>query len=358
MLAKEDEGPPAAMDITDSLPAMKGFGLPGEWAAHERAFMVWPSRPDRWADMTQAFVAFGQVARAVSLYEPVVVIAHPSQAAEAQLCCGPDIDVVAAEVEESRARDMLPCFLLDDGGTVGGVVFRLNGWGAKPHRDKDGALAIDVLDRLDMGRWHAPLVLEAGAVQSDGQGTLLASEACLLDASRNPTLDKAQVEERLCLFLGARKIIWLDPGLGGIIPDGHLSGWVRFAGPGRLVMNADAPPGDPRRAVIRALRDQLRGATDARGRALEVVDLTLPAWTGTGPGDGAPVSYLGYYVANDGVLVPSFDDPADDEAARIIQSLYPGRDLLQVPARVIADGGLCLAAILREQPAGPALALD
>ena len=190
------------------------------------------------------------------------------------------------------------------------------------------------------------MVLEGGAIDVDGQGTLLATESCLLNANRNPTLDRRQIEERLALYLGVRKIIWLPHGLADDGVDGHVANVARFVAPGRVMCALASDPTDPDADSLAENLARLRGARDGLGRELEVIELPLPT-----PRRGGAMSYLGFYLANGGVVMPAFDDPFDDIAREVVAGAFPDRRVVQLPAREIDKGG-GIHAITRQQPAG------
>lgn len=335
------------------LPALDGFAMPAEWAAHERCWMAWPARAALWGDLHPlACQAYAAVARAISAYEPVTMVVPPGLESEARLLLGSRVEVLGLPLDDGWMRDTGPTFVTDADGGVAAVAWRFNAWGNKFHPyDRDAALAEAIARRLGIRCYRGPLVTEGGALHVDGAGTVLSTEESILNDNRNPTLDRRQVEERLALFLGARRVLWLESGLAHDDTDGHVDNCARFIAPAVAMVPMPAREDDPSFTRLLANRDRLAAAHDADGRPLKIVEIPHP-----GPGMGRhgplPRSYLNFYIANGAVVVPRFGDPADDAAAAAIGSHFPGRVVVQIDTSVIIEGGGGLHCITQQQPAG------
>lgn len=340
-------------DPFENSPVAQGMFMPAEWEPHARCWMQWPRRASLWGPyLPQAIVAYARVARAIAAYEPVTMVAHPEDAAEARLACGSGVDVVALEIDDSWARDTGPTFVKDPSRGVAGVHWQFNGWGAKyAHIQHDAKVGGEILKRLGMRAFAAPLVLEGGSFTVDGYGTLIATEQCLLNANRNPELHPREIAEALAMYLGVRRVLWLDRGLEGDETDGHVDMVACFAGRGRVLLNSPAP-GEPNYPAMEENRARLAGMSDAGGKPLEVLDVPQPRQGRHDDGRLMPLSYINFYIANGAVIVPAFGDPLDDTAAGIIAGAFPGRDLVQVPALDIARGGGVIHCITQQQPEG------
>ena len=218
---------------------------------------------------------------------------------------------------------------------------------------------------------HGDLVLEGGSVHTDGEGTLLATEECLLHGGRNPALDKAAIEARLCAALGASKVVWLPRGVvGDEDTNGHVDNLCCFAAPGVVALGWSDRDGDPMAAVAREALAALEAATDAKGRRFSVHKVDMPppmhftaeevaglalgdAHDDRTPGQLIAASYINFYVCNGAVVVPAFGDAAADaKAASQIGALFPGRAVAQVASREIALGGGGIHCITCQQPEG------
>jgi agmatine deiminase len=334
-------------------PAEAGFRMPAEWAPHEHCWMAWPCRPEVWNGRErEAKAAYAAVARAIAGCENLTMLARPEDVAEARAACGAGIEVLAMPLDDSWLRDSGPTFLVDAAGEVAGADWRFNAWGGKfPPWDKDAEVAGKVLAQLGMRAFAAPFVLEGGSIHVDGAGTVITTEQCLLNPNRNPGLGRAEIEANLREWLGISRIIWLGEGLENDHTDGHVDDITCFVRPGVVLTATCADPADTNHRVLEDNLRRLRAARDAQGRALEIIELPLPARRDTAAGRLVS-TYLNFYIANGAIIAPSFDDPMDDEAAAILARAFPERRILQVPASDIVEGGGGIHCITQQQPAG------
>jgi len=196
-------------------------------------------------------------------------------------------------------------------------------------------------------------VLEGGAIDGDGEGTLIASEPVLLNPNRNPTLGRAEVERYLADYLGARKIIWLAGALAGDPAGGLVDNVACFVKPGTVLALSTSDAADINHAALKDNVARLKAASDARGLALEVVEIEQPRPRQGEGGRRLPLSYTSLYLANGAAIVPAFEDPQDSPASELFGRLFQGRQIVQVPARELAFAGAGLRAIALGQPAGP-----
>ena len=213
-------------------------------------------------------------------------------------------------------------------------------------------MAEGLLEHLKLKRFAAPLVLEGGAIDVDGEGTLIASEPVLLNPNRNPNLDRAGAELILGEYLGAKKIVWIAGALAGDPAGGLIDNVVCFVKPGTVLALSTSDATDVNHAALQDNIARLKAATDAKGRSLEVIEIEQPRSRQTEGGLRLPLSYTSLYLANGGAIVPAFEDPMDNKAFEIYSKAFPGREIIQVPAREIAFGGAGLRAIALGQPAG------
>ncbi|MEU6215270.1 agmatine/peptidylarginine deiminase [Streptomyces sp. NPDC090085] len=338
---------------------MADFRMPAEWSPHEGCLMAWPTRVDLWgsvlADVKEEYAA---VARAIAEFEPVTMVAPPGHGADARAHCGDEeaITVVELPLDDSWFRDSAPLFVLDGAGNRAGVDFRFNAWGRKHHPfDSDDRISGLLLDHLGIDRIASGMILEGGAVTVDGEGTLITTEQCLLHPNRNPGMSRDEIEAELKARLGVTKVVWLP--YGGLLDtetDGHVDGVCAFAAPGTVVVSLPDDPDHPDHARMRANRAVLEATTDARGRRLEIIDVPQTAFTDLADGT-IEVSYLNYYIANGGVVVPVAGLPQDEAALAVIASAHPGRKVVGVRALAIAFGGGGVHCITQQIPAVPAV---
>ncbi|RDD62902.1 agmatine deiminase family protein [Ferruginivarius sediminum] len=328
--------------------------MPAEWESHSRCWIAWPVREDLWGERIDAArEAYAEAARAISQFEPVTVIADPEHVADVSLLCGDGIGCLPMDHDDSWLRDTGPTFVADGAGNVAGVNWVFNGWGERytPY-DRDAAMASALLERLDIPAYESTLVLEGGAIHTDGDGTLLTTESVIFDPNRNGGRQRDEVEAELRELLGIETVIWLGEGLQDDDTGGHVDNLACFARPGVVLALTSKDPDDGNYAVLQDNLDRLRAATDARGRKLEVIQIEQPAARKGDDGQRLALSYINFYLANGAVIVPSFEDPKDDPAAQAIGKAFPNRKLLQMPALDIIHGGGGLHCITQQQPSG------
>jgi agmatine deiminase len=349
----------------DDHPAACGFFMPPEWAAHERCWMSWPVRSASFScGLPAARRAYAQAAQAIAAFEPVTMLAPPDLATEAAHLCGPSVTVMPMPISDSWVRDNGPSFLVRHDGAMAGVAWGFNAWGGN-YEDyaADAALAPALLQHLGLPCYRAPLVMEGGAFHVDGQGTLLTTEECLLNPNRNPSLDKAAIEQQLRHHLGVSSFIWLSQGYDEDETDGHIDEIACFIRPGLILAMTTDDKGDPNYARFQENAARLRAARDSTGRSLDVVFLPTPH-ARREAGRRLTLSYTNFYLANGGVILPGFDDPMDAIAVATFQHLFPERHVIQIPALDIVRGGGGLHCITQQQPsllppvAPPALPID
>jgi agmatine deiminase len=344
------------LDADDPCPARDGYAMPAEWSTHARTWMCWPCRGAAWGGpdgLLRAKQAYARVARAISAFEPVTIAARPQDYSEVKFACAGKTDTFEVNIDDSWARDSGPTFLRAADGTRAGVQWQFNAWGNKYHPYEDDAkFASRVLEKQDVKIYRAPLVCEGGAIHSDGEGTLLTTEQTLLNTNRNPNLTQQEIEEGLALFTGARRVIWLGDGFSDDETDGHIDNIACFAGGGRVIVGIPQSKSHPDyEPVMDALR-RLKAARDANGRPLEIIELPQPQtercdWQGR----LLQASYVNFYLPNGGVVMPGFDDPSDEKACAILADCFPGRDILQIDALDIVEGGGGIHCITQQEVA-------
>jgi len=338
-----------------SRPADDGFSLPGAWISHSRCWLAWPTRVETWGEHLEAVrETYSETAKAIARFEPVTFITKPKNVAEVSLSTGTGVATLSLPHDDSFLKDIAPSFLVDGAGKVAGVDWLWNAWGGRyPDHDRDAAVAEKLLEHLGMRRYLAPLVLEGGAIDGDGEGTLLASEAVLLNPNRNPNVARAEIERTLEGFLGVRKIIWLVGGLAGDPAGGLIDNVVCYVKPGTVLALVTADTADPNHGPLQDNLQRLRLATDAKERKLEVIEIEQPRSSLGEGGRRLPLSYTSLYLANGAAIVPAFEDAQDSKAYEILAKVFTGREVVQVPARELGYGGAGLRAIALGQPAGP-----
>jgi agmatine deiminase len=357
--------------VLRSTPAADGFHMPGEFEPHAGCWMLWPERPDNWREAARpAQRAFAQVAAAIAQFEPVTMGVSRAQLAAARALLPDSVRVVAMAHDDCWMRDVGPTCVVDARGRVRGVGWRFNAWGGLYFPwDRDERVARRVLDLEGLARYRAPIVNEGGAIHVDGQGTALVTEECLLNRNRNPHLARGDIERQLRDYLGVRTIIWLGKGVCNDETSGHIDNLACFVRPGVVCLTWSERRRDPQYAISRDAWERLNDARDARGRRLKVTKLPMPGpltlsareaagvvrRAGTKPrvaGERLAASYVNFYIANRGIVMPLLDERTDDLAAQRLKRLFPGRRITGVPAREVLLGGGNIHCITQQIPRG------
>ncbi len=343
------------LDAARPYPARDGYFMPAEWESHKRTWMCWPARAEPFGGeegLLRAKQAYARVARAISAFEPVVMAARPTEAAEAKLATGGKTEVLEVPLDDGWARDFGPTFLKGHTGGLAGVQWRFNAWGRKyqPFAN-DAVFATRVLKLAGAAIYDAPLVCEGGALHTDGKGTLITTEQCLLNPNRNPRLSRAEAEEQLEHYLDARKVIWLGDGFSDDETDGHVDNIACFAAPGHVILGMPPSRAHPDYAPVQEALRRLKTASDAGGRPLEIIELPQPqnirtAWSGK----MLQASYVNFYLANGAIIMPAFGDPNDEGARAVLAGCFPGRDIMQIDALDIVQGGGGIHCITQQEP--------
>jgi agmatine deiminase len=296
---------------------------------------------------------YAAVAHAVRRFEPVSMLADPSVVQRARNLLGADIDVIEVPMDDAWLRDSGPTFVRAADGALKGVSWRFNGWGgANPSFEKDAALAEFVLKRAGAPIVPSTMAIEGGAIAVDGAGTLLTTETVVLNPNRNPGMTRAEAEAEFARTLGVTKVIWLHGNQHEFGTDGHIDGIACFTRPGALLFEESYERAGLSHEVAMTNLRAVEGQTDAAGRKIEILRMTeAPPVGRRGKGDwGASRSYINFYVANGGIVMPSYGVPEDDAARDIVAAAFPGRDVVQVPIPVLCTGGGGIHCITQQQP--------
>lgn len=340
-------------------PAASGVRWPAEWEPHAATWLVWPHNRETWpGKLSRVPAVFAQMVRALLPGERVdILVQGAAEQASAELvltehrALGAGVGFHHFPTNDSWIRDHGPVFLRKDSGQLLALDWDYNAWGEKyPDWAEDAQVATRVAAHLGVEVVRPEMVLEGGSIDGDGRGTVLTSESCLLHPNRNPHLDRAAIEERLARYLSVEKILWLGDGIAGDDTDGHVDDVTRFVAPGVVVTALETNSGEANYGPLQKNRERLDAMRDARGEALEIVELPMPApiWERE---LRLPATYANFYIANGVVLVPVFNDPADAKALGILAELFPDRAVVGIPARDLVLGLGACHCLTQQQPA-------
>lgn len=330
--------------------------MPAEWAPRQGTLMAWPVRAEAWLDgLDEARAGCAEAANAISGAEPVIMVVRPECAAAARKQLSSAVEIWELPHDDSWMRDNGPTFILNPSGERAAVKWRFNAWGRKyaPY-DADDALAPLILERMGVRRFDAPLVMEGGSIHSDGEGTILATEECLLNPNRNPALSRTDIEGYLRAYVGAKKILWLKKGIPGDETDGHVDNVACFVEPGVVAVQTQADAALSREDDNARALENFR---DAAGRSLRVIRIPEPP-SRFCRGERLTLSYINYYPVSGALVVPLFGRDgdadarkADDTALGILRDAYPGRKMFGIDGIKIIKGGGNVHCITQQIPA-------
>jgi agmatine deiminase len=296
--------------------------------------MGWPCRLSLWGEtLAHAREDYATVANAIAAFEPVTMIANAgADATQARAACSAGVDVVELPIDDSWLRDSGPIYVLEGERRLA-LHFRFNAWGEKFRPwDRDAAVGGLIAASLGDEVQRVEIVLEGGSVLSDGAGTLLTTEQCLLHPSRNPTLSRQQIEAVLTDAFGLERIVWLGDGLvEDRDTDGHVDLIAAFTARNQVLLQT-VPVGNPNHGACEENRARLAVA------GIEVIELPFLPYVEVA-GETVAAGYLNLYLCNRGVIVPVTGADSDDDALAIIADAFPGREVVPVPGAVLAYGG-------------------
>ncbi|MEO8903999.1 MAG: agmatine deiminase family protein [Polyangiaceae bacterium] len=332
-------------------PNTLGYRMPAEWEPHAATWLAWPHEPTDWPGKFAAIPwVFAEVAKNLQDGERLrVIVSGKVEEKNAKSIFSrsgvnlKQVDFVHLATDRSWTRDFLPLGVVKGTGKkreTALVKWKFNGWARYPNHRKDEEAGMSValqmgaplaLPEAQLGAKRGRIVLEGGAIDVDGEGSLLCTEECLLNGrqARNAPLGKAGMEAALRDHLGAERVLWLESGIAGDDTAGHIDDFARFVAPGRVVLAEEKNASDPNFAVLRSAARRLSKAKDAQGRTLEVIRLPMPTPL-VFDGQRLPASYANFYIGNAAVLVPTFNDPKDREALGILAELFPGRRVVGI----------------------------
>ena len=349
--------------------------MPGEFEPHAGCWMLWPERPDNWREAARpAQLAFAQVAAAISQFERITVGVSTAHYETARALLTERVRLLEMAHDDAWMRDVGPTCVVNRRALVRGVDWRFNAWGGLNGGlyfpwDQDDLVARKVLEVEGLDRYRAAMVNEGGAIHVDGEGTALVTEECLLNPNRNPRFERSDIERRLREYLGVSQVIWLGRGVVNDETGGHIDNLACFVRPGVVCLTWTERRRDQQYVVSLDAFERLQEARDARGRRLKVVRLPMPgplytrareaagviAREGSRPrlaGERLAASYVNFYIANGGIIMPLLDRRTDAAAAARLKRLFPQRRVVGVAAREILLGGGNIHCITQQIPSG------
>ena len=329
--------------------------VPSEWAPQKAIWTAWPADPDEWnGDLESPRRDVAALIRALYLAgNKVRLLANGAEAeTSARATLRDAAEVIPAKYGDIWLRDTGPIFARQEKGAVA-LRFKTNSWGGKYDLPDDATVGDDIARLAKTPIRRFDFVLEGGAVDHDGEGTVLTTRQTLLNPNRNGWA-KADAEQALAEAFAAKKIIWIDEGLKNDHTDGHIDNIARFIAPGRVVCQAPAGPDDPNSETLNAIAAALETATDAAGRILDVVRVPGVGLYRNALGEISPASHMNFIIANDVVVVPIYGTETEAAALQALQAVFPTRAVVGVSSRGLlgcgSAGGGSFHCIIQQEP--------
>jgi agmatine deiminase len=357
-------------------PTTLGYRMPGEWEQHTATWIAWPHNRKDWPGKFAPIAwVYTEIVRYLTRAEQVCVVVRDGrmkrELSDQLDAVGVNLDAVRffkAATDRSWLRDSGPTFVVKDKPAradqeqLGLVDWKFNGWAKYDNHRRDDRLPSKLAQWLALPRWipraeqggrSIRLVMEGGAFDVNGQGTLLATEECLLSdvQARNPGVSRTELERIFADYLAARHVVWLGRGIAGDDTHGHVDDVARFVDPGTVVAAVEPRAGDPNHEPLRENLRRLHAARDQDGQPFQIVELPMPAPL-VFEGQRLPASYANFYIANGLVLVPTFNDPADRAALDALARLCSDRQVVGIHSVDLVLGLGTLHCLSQQQPAG------
>ena len=331
---------------------------PAEWENHTATWVSWPHNRDTWPGKFDVIPGrFAALVKAIAHFEPVRILAGGDDVmtdAKRHVGSLPCVEFFDIETNDAWCRDHGPMFVerINESDKEQAIIdWDYNAWGGKyPPFDKDNRVPEQIASAQKIQRFVPGVILEGGAVEGNGLGTILTTRSCLLNKNRNENASQSRMEKLLAEYLSATNVLWLDRGeLAGDDTDGHIDQLARFVNPNTIVAAWCDDTNDVNYAPLRANFEQLSTMRDQDGNAFSVVKLPLPA-PKFYDDHRLPASYCNFYMVNGGIIVPQFDDPNDAKAIELLQQLCPDRRVIGVPSLDLVWGLGSFHCLTQQQP--------
>ena len=328
---------------------MEQLSLPAEWEPQRALWLTWPQNPETWKPVwSEAEAVYEEIIRqALRFQDVVLLVSTPELKASLEKRLSPAVtasphalDFAVCPTNDSWIRDYggMTARAADASGRYRPVLldFTFNSWGGKyPPWDLDNAVPAFMARYRGYDRRVIPLILEGGSIDVNGEGLLLTTRSCLLNPNRNPGQTRAEIEEKLGLYLGLKEILWLESGIDGDDTDGHVDDLARFVGPRTVFCAVETDAADENYAALRRNAGELEKYAARLG--LEVAEVPMPGRQ-IKAGLRTPATYLNFLILNGAVLVPVFRDPRDDAALGLFARHFPGREIIPLDCRALVYG--------------------
>lgn len=345
-------------NMTAPSPNARGYRMPAEWEPHQGTLLTWPHDERHWPGLFERVPAiWARMVKELEMGEEVHIIIHDATAeasAKEEMKCagvrGTNVHLHCIPNNFAWARDHGPIVVKNARGERIFLDWIFNGWGNQWAHDLDDQVPKILAKKFGVPHERIEMILEGGSIDVNGRGTLLTTENCLLNPNRNPEFTKEKIEQFLKENLGVTNVVWLGKGIAGDDTSGHIDDLTRFVGPSTVVTIVSEDPNDPDFAPLQENLKRLETMKDQDGNLLKILTIPQPkpvliyghapskAKYTRGEGFRIPASYANFYIANECVLLPIFDDPNDRKAIEALQKCFPARRIVPIDSRVLTWG--------------------
>ena len=353
--------------MKEKTPYELGYRMPAEWEQHEATWLAWPHNSTDWpGKFAPVPWIYAEIVRLLARRERVHLVVEDAKARDRIVSilkrAGANLEQVSFHLwptNRSWTRDTGPIFVHNKRGEVGITDWKFNAWAKYDDSKLDDKLPGRVGKLLKVPVWEpvfkngTKCVLEGGSIDTNGQGTLLTTEECLLseEQQRNPGVGREELERVFRDYLGMEQVIWLDCGIVGDDTHGHVDDCTRFVGPTTILTAVEPNANDANHPILAENLRRLKAARTLDGKQFTVVELPMPKPV-VFRGQRLPASYANFYIANGLVLVPTFHDPNDRVALNLLAELFPAREVIGIHCVDMVWGLGTLHCLSQQQPAG------
>jgi agmatine deiminase len=343
--------------VKQETPRSRGYSMPAEWSRHRATWLSWPHNRETWpTQLEKVREVWLKMAQLLSPYEQVCLLVNdePARQEVSGLLkkAGATLDSISIfqiPTVDVWMRDYGPTFITNN-AQLAFNDWIFNGWGRKyKSYEEDDRVAEEIAALLRVPVFNHSVILEGGSIEVNGRGTCLTTEQCLLNENRNPHMSRGEIEVFLKESLGLNHVIWLGEGIVGDDTDGHIDDIARFVNPTTVVCIEETNSKDDNYSLLHENVERLQQARDQDGAKFSIVPLPCP-----GPvyfqASRLPASYANFYIANEVVLVPVFDDPGDGQALGILQELFPDRKVIGLPCTSVIAGLGAIHCVTQQEP--------
>ena len=341
--------------ILKDLPFHIGFSMPAEWSSHSATWTCWPFDDDIWyCHLEGVRNEFATLVNTISKFEHVNLLVRDEEArndAMSRLGINSNVTMHLVPLNDVWFRDNGPIFI-KQGDHISFVKWDFNAWGQKFKWDLDKLAPFHVAKYLNIDHFNPGIVMEGGSLDVNGKGVALTTRQCLLSKMRNPDLTEEGIQTYLKNYLAIEKVIWLEDGLEGDHTDGHIDTIVRFVDENTIVYSITEDKSDTNYAPMMRNFEILKASSDLNGKPFRLIPLLLPKNRMEIDDQRLPCTYANFYIGNEFVVVPIYDDPHDEMALQTLRPLFLNRKVFGLSSKEIIKGGGSFHCVTQQQPSG------